>query len=1633
MAAIEVTLGNADNNSIANGGRVLVRNSDGVPYVITQNLSDSAIDCFKGETGLEQEYTPNDDWSWSAGRNEWGQTFKPRGNDITKVAFSIQKVGSPTGSITAKLYAHSGTFGSDGVGTGAALATSTTSIICTDLPTSYAWIEFEFSSLSVTPNTPYVIVMATDGTHDTSNHVKAQIEDGSPTAPGNWATVTGTTWTPLSTLDLNYRIYSTLWFEEVDAANRPSGTIYGASSAAIDSSDVIHISYMSDAGKASPLLYATFRADGINDDWLTTDVTLVSDIGEDPLDLGNLYTAIAIDISDVPHIAFIKFPKIGGATTYTLAYINKVDGSWNTSVNIHYVQNADAYGVDMTIDFSNRPCLAYHVYDSGDIVYAAIGNGNNATSFTLQAVDSSASAARHSIAIDSSGNHWISYTIASGTAVKIAKHVVDDSWATWAPYANGGTSSLWPTNTSLFIDGTDVYVLYDNSDDDIVYDMFNGSTWAGETSLATGTFNSVKASWASVVHNDSTGPIVSISAPLNTYYFDASVAGPTDVNAKWANEANFVDESVLTNASYSENPSSSADDILQEGTSAPSSGFSITKVEARFISENTAGYTGAKLAIRDSTDTLLVQFTANHSAGAAWTDYEDVPAPATGWTWSELAGLYCDIGPDTDLAAPGTLDVYKAEIRVTTLTITPSAAAEISYVYQDEESLVDIFFNTLALGDDGTNDELTAAGIVTGSPVVAEPSLSQEHSLISTGITTQAPVLGSPTVSEVHELTATGITAGSPALGTPTLTEDTNNELTATDIVSQAPVLGSPTLTEDTNNELTATGIVSQVPVLGSPTLTEDINNELTATGITVGSPVLGTPTFTANSPLTATGIIAGSPVLESPDLTQDHDLLATGITAQAPVLAMPVLSQNHLLTSTEIAAGNPVLETASLTVGDINDELTAVDITTGFPVLGTPTFTANSQLTATGVVSQAPVLGVATLTEDTNNELTATGIVSQVPVLGSPTLTEDTNNELAATGIATGAPTLATAALAQDFKLTGTGIVSGQPAVGTGTLAQVHALTSTGVTSGAPDLGTAVLAQDHNLSSGNITSGSPMLVQFDSYDESNRSTEWGIHRESTDAIAQSITAIGGMLESVELVLRRWGNPPGDFYIRLYEHSGVFGSSSEPTGTPLAEIVIAASSVSTTRRRRTYSFSPQYELVDGEHYVISAEYESGNTSNKIFVGYDDTSPTHDGNMSWRFGTGWSSNTAWDLVFYLNAYQSLTITQEHNLVTADIITQAPVVGSATLTEDTNNELTATDILTNAPILEQATLAVSGVLLASGILTSVPALATPSLSQNHLLTSTGITAASPVLATPLLSQNYILTATGITTSDPVIATATLAQNHNLTGTGIVSSSPILTAAVLIEDTNNELTATNILTNAPILEQPTLAVSGVLLAYNILTSVPALATPSLSQNHLLTSTGITAASPVLATPSLSQDHILAAQGITSQPPILGTASLTSDTNDELTAQDITTGIPEFGSTTLTQNYTLISSDLVSGLPILDEPTFTQDYPLISSDIITGVPFFEETLLSQEHDLTATDITSGIPVLGIGTMGQVHALDAFAILSGQPVVEMAYRLPTGDVIIEFREKSPIIDVNISRNPEMFFSEIMPDILFLD
>lgn len=130
-------------------------------------------------------------------------SFAGVAGQLVKGGMYLRKVGTPTGNAYLQLYAHSGTFGTSSVPTGAVLIQSTAFDVST-LTGSLADVEIFFEAAAfalLAGATNYCLVLDCSGiTGDGSNHVAVGYDGSAPSAAGNAATqaTAGGGWTSQS-------------------------------------------------------------------------------------------------------------------------------------------------------------------------------------------------------------------------------------------------------------------------------------------------------------------------------------------------------------------------------------------------------------------------------------------------------------------------------------------------------------------------------------------------------------------------------------------------------------------------------------------------------------------------------------------------------------------------------------------------------------------------------------------------------------------------------------------------------------------------------------------------------------------------------------------------------------------------------------------------------------------------------------------------------------------------------------------------------------------------------------------------------------------------------------------------------------------------------------------------------------------------------------------------------------------------------------------------------------------------------------------------------------------------------------------------------------------------------------------
>jgi len=147
---------------------------------------------------------------YTGGDEGEGQSFTGDGGTLSNVKFYLSKKGSPTGNSYAKIYAHTGTFGTSSLPTGSALATSGAFEV-SDIATPYVFelITFTFTGadkVTLTNGTKYVVTFEWSG-GDINNWVYFGRDASSPTHDGNMSHYASETWYAYSTRDACFYVY----------------------------------------------------------------------------------------------------------------------------------------------------------------------------------------------------------------------------------------------------------------------------------------------------------------------------------------------------------------------------------------------------------------------------------------------------------------------------------------------------------------------------------------------------------------------------------------------------------------------------------------------------------------------------------------------------------------------------------------------------------------------------------------------------------------------------------------------------------------------------------------------------------------------------------------------------------------------------------------------------------------------------------------------------------------------------------------------------------------------------------------------------------------------------------------------------------------------------------------------------------------------------------------------------------------------------------------------------------------------------------------------------------------------------------------------------------------------------------
>jgi len=185
----------------------------------------------------------------------------------------------------------------------------------------------------------------------------------------------------------------------------------------------------------------------------------------------------------------------------------------------------------------------------------------------------------------------------------------------------------------------------------------------------------------------------------------------------------------------------------------------------------------------------------------------------------------------------------------------------------------------------------------------------------------------------------------------------------------------------------------------------------------------------------------------------------------------------------------------------------------------------------------------------------------------------------------------------------------------------------------------------DIMFSLGSLMAGSNLIIDpiIDGFNSATQLTKYieALHPSSTSsksAVGQSFSpSVDCKLTSVKFRLSKSNSPTGTAYVKLYSHSGTFGTSSVPN-TLLAtsdSYNVASLPTAGTWIEFTFSGSEQYELAAGEYYCLDfGEVASGTLDTTNRIRFIVSSTVYLGNCFVYASSSWAADATSDALFYV---------------------------------------------------------------------------------------------------------------------------------------------------------------------------------------------------------------------------------------------------------------------------------------------------------------------------------------------------------------------------------------------------------------
>ena len=260
------------------------------------------------------------------------------------------------------------------------------------------------------------------------------------------------------------------------------------------------------------------------------------------------------------------------------------------------------------------------------------------------------------------------------------------------------------------------------------------------------------------------------------------------------------------------------------------------------------------------------------------------------------------------------------------------------------------------------------------------------------------------------------------------------------------------------------------------------------------------------------------------------------------------------------------------------------------------------------------------------------------------------------------------------------------------------------------------------------------------------------------------------------------------------------------------------------------------------------------------------------------------------------------------------------------------------------------------------------------------------------------NYELTAANIVSQAPSVSSTTLTQDHDLGVVSFVTGSPLLQTTSLTQD--HSLTSIALLFGTPVLGGPSITQAHDLTTLGFVTGSPSVPNVTMAEDETFAAPDLETGNPVVNNADLTQDHNLTATGIASGNPALANTAITQE--HDLTTTSFVSGTPEANQSDLTQDHSLTPTGFTLGSPTVPDIAASEDETFAAPDLETGNPSVADVDLTQDHDLGTTSFVSGNPSPQTATLTQEHDLSADSFATGSPSLGTTSVLETVSVTAE-------------------------------